>query len=229
MTRLGSSSRILGIVLGLSLTLVPARARAATLYVYKASLTLPATMVIVRPTESTDLIVNRKLAAKDIVNLALGRPLGTKVDSKTEILAAAITFEPPSMAPHARLIVFDPSQNGIAQQKTIVAKLTDLDYATAYLSSKSQGLGTATAQIQATTLGDPAHNGFLVSTLQGGGLQSGAHLVGGNSNPKISQKGSLQGRLKFVTTEDGVTTPFDGFVVNGQFKFSGGFIGLFDE
>lgn len=228
MTRLIAARRALGFAVGLSLALAPGSARAAVLYVYKASMTLPATMVIVRPMEDTDLIVNRKLGSKEAINLALGRPLGTKVDGKTEILAAAITFEPPSMAPIARLIVFDPSQNGLAQQKVIVAKLTNLDYATAYLSSKSQGLGIATAEIQATTLGDPAHDGFLLSTLQGGSVQSGAHIIS-TGNPKLSHKGSLQGRLRFVTTDGGTTTPFDGFVVKGQFKFSGGFIGSFTE
>lgn len=202
---------------------------ATTLYVYKASLTLPATMVIVRNNMPTDLIVTRKLGTKDVINLALGRPLGSKVDSKTEILAAAVTFEPPSQAPLAKVIVFDPSQNGLAQITTVVATLSSLDYQTAYLSSKSQGLGISTAQMQPTTIGDFAHNGLLASTLTGGGVQSGAHILGGNSNPKLSHKSSFQGRIKFVTTENNVTSTFDGFVVGGQFKFSGGFIGTFDQ
>jgi hypothetical protein len=56
----------------------------------------------VRPNENTDIVVTRKLSDKDLVNLALGRPLGSKVDGKTEILAWAGTFEPLSSPSRTR-------------------------------------------------------------------------------------------------------------------------------
>src|SRR5262249_12973421 len=153
-----------------------------TIYVFKASLTLPAVQTIVRQNADTDLVVTHKLGDKDLVNLALGRPLGSKVDGKTEILAWAGTFEPlSSPTPFTRLIVFDPSQNGIAQVKATIARLQALAYATAYLGSKSDRVGAAAFAVQATA-GSPA-NGLLGGTLHGSGTLSGAHLAIINGEP----------------------------------------------
>ena len=56
-------------------------AAATDFYVYRAKLKIVAKMVIFNPTDN-DTIITRKLGNNDIINLALGRPLGTKVDGR---------------------------------------------------------------------------------------------------------------------------------------------------
>lgn len=207
------------------LVLVPGRASATDFYVYKASVKLAVQQVVVG--QEVDTVVTRKLGNKEVINLALGRPLDTKVDGKTEILAVAGTYA--NDAAQSKLIVFDPSQNGVAQVKTVVGTLTSLDFISAYQASKSTGSGIGTGVLAETTLGDPTKNGFLASTFSGSGAGSGTHdPFGGNS--KTSAKGSASGRLKFRFTDaSGVTQLFDGIVVKAEGKGSGKPIGAFSQ
>jgi hypothetical protein len=220
------------VAVGLAASLVVSgRAFATDFGVFKTKVKIVANMAIFRPNDPTDVIVTRKLGNNELINLALGRPLGTKVDSKTEVLATAITFEPPSNAPLAKIVVFDPSQNGIAQVKAIVMTGTQLDYDTAYLATKSQGEGSATGTIHDTVVGDFANNHLIATTLTGGGQGSGTHI-----NPQIpgfdvtvSGKSTFSGRIKFAALEKGVPVTFDGFIVKGESKSSGKAIAFFSE
>lgn len=203
----------------------PRSAAATDFYVYKATVKLAAQMVVIGP--EVDTIVTRKLGNNDVINLALGRPLGTKVDAKTEILAGAGTYA--NDAAQSKLIVFDPTQNGVAQVKAVVGTVSSLDFVRAYQASKSTGSGIGTGVIAATTLGDPTKNGFLASTFSGSGGGSGSHdPFGGNS--KTSGKGTASGRLKFRFTDaSNVTQVFDGIVVKAEGKVSGKPIGAFTQ
>jgi hypothetical protein len=210
-------------VLGLLANAEPARA--TDFYVYKVTVKLVAQMVIVG--SQTDVIVTRKIGNKEIINLALGRPLDTKVDGKTAILAGAGTYAADAL--QSKLIVFDPSQNGVAQIKATVGTLSNLDFNTAYLASTSQGAGIGTGVLAATTLGDPNKNGFLQSTFNGGGTGSGSHDPFGGSS-KVAGKGSASGRLRFKFTDaSNVTQLFDGIVVKAEGKASGKPIGGFTQ
>jgi len=171
------------------------------------------------------VVVTRKLGNNEIINLALGRPLTTKVDKKTEILAGAGTYAENASA--SKLIVFDPSQNGTAQVTATVGTLSALDFENASFPSKTTFLGFGTASFAPTTLGDPAHNGFLQSTLQGGGNGSGTHDPFGLGQSKVAAKGSMTGRIRFVFTDANGTQTFDGFVLKGQGKAGGKAIGSF--
>src|SRR5262249_39666142 len=148
-------------------------------------------------------IVVRTLKESDVLNLALGRALGTKVDKKTEVLAVAINADDNV----GSVIVFDPSQNGLAQVTTTVAESTSQDLEKAYLNSGGKGYGAATGTVAATTLGNPAQNGLLQSTLWGGG--------GGSSSAarSASVQGTIAGRLSFRVTENGQTHDLAGFIV----------------
>ena len=187
---------------------------------------------IFRPNDPTDLVVSRKLGNNDIINLALGRPLGSKVDSKREVLAVALTFEDPSDTPLSKVIVFDPSQNGPLQIKAVVLTGTHLDFDKAYLASKSQGAGTGTGVIHDTIVGDFTNNRFISTTLVGGGEAAGTHL-----NPQaplafgisVSGKARFSGRIKFAAFQNGVPVSFDGFIVKGEGKASGKAVGAFSE
>src|SRR5437868_1409131 len=185
----------LGSVVALSLT--PRSAAAVELMVYKVSVKIVAGMVV--PSMSgPDAVVLKKLGNNDIVNLALGRPLGTKVDPKREMLAGAGDFEPRmTNTPNEKLIVFDPSQNGIAQVTATVAVATSLTYQGAE-GSKATGFGFGSGTILDTTVGDPTHNGFISTAVNGGARGSGGHLGVVNSEivlPAISGIGTLSGPI----------------------------------
>jgi hypothetical protein len=199
-------------------------AEATDFFVYRAKLKIVAKMVIFNPVDN-DTIVTRKLGNNDIINLALGRAPGTKVDAKTEILAGAGTYA--DHAAESTLIVFDPSQNGLGQIKATVGTISSIEFNNAYLASKSQGSGSGTTILAATTLGNPTAFGFVQSTFNCGGEGSGTHdPFGGGS--KVSGKGSLFGRLRF---NDANASPasFDGFVVKAEAKVSGKPIGGFTK
>jgi hypothetical protein len=207
--------------------LVARPAAAADFLVFPVKVSLPIDMVVVGM--ETDRVVKKTLKEKDLVNLALGRPLGTKVDKQTEILAVAATFEPPSQSPLAKLIVFDPSQNGLAQITTVVAQATALDFESASVKGGAQGQGTASAEIQETVLGDPAQNALHATTILGTAAGKASAYVPPGLDLKVSVKGVVVGRVSFTMTAGGQTTTFAGFVVNGKAKASGKVIGLFSE
>jgi hypothetical protein len=200
----------------------PVPSSATDFFVYSATFKLVLQMVT-----PDDVVVTRKLGNAEIINLALGRPLTTKVDKKTEVLAGVGSYS--DHADESRLIVFNPSQNGIAQITETVGTLTALDFSNAYLPSKSAGTGFGTAVFAATTLGNPAQNGFLLSTVHGGGTGSGGHDPFATGTAKISGKGDLHGRIRFNVTDAGGTQLFDGFIVKGQAKVSGKSIGAFSQ
>jgi hypothetical protein len=202
--------------------LVPRLAFATDFVVYNATFKAVLQMVT-----DDDVVITRKLGNNEIINLALGRPLTTKVDKKTEVLAGVGTYA--DHANESKLIVFDPSQNGVAQIKVVVATLSALEFNNAYLPSKSSGTGFGTATFAATTLGTPAQNGFLLSTIQGGGSGSGPHDPFVDGDHKISGKGDCHGRIKFNYTDGTGTHVFDGFVLKCQGKASGKAIGGFTQ
>lgn len=207
----------------LALVLTPtSRASAAVGFVvYPATIKL---VVQAIPDQYGDLILTKKIGNKEIINLALGRPLETPINKGTEILAGAGTYA--DDAAQSKLIVFDPSQNGVNQIKAVVGTIGSIDFTNIYLAKKSQGAGFGTTVFATTTLGDPAQNGFLQSTLQGSGAGSGNHDPFGGS-AKVSGKGSLAGRLRFKFTNAQGTQTFDGIIIKGQAKVSGKPIGSF--
>ncbi len=215
-----SVSRVLAVgalVLGV---LVPRLAFATDFAVFAATIKLSVQM-----TTDDDLFVTRKLGNNEIINLALGRPLGTKVDKKTEVLASSGTYA--DHVAESKLMVFDPSQNGLAQIKAVVAVITALDWEQAYLPSKSQATGFGSASFVATTLGTPAQNGFLASPVQGSAAGSATHDPFAAGTAKISGKGNLQGRVRFNYTDATGTHLFNGVILKGQGKLSGKPIGAF--
>lgn len=194
--------------------------------VFKATLSLPAQMVVIGLGPDYDKVVRKTLKNNDIINLALGRPLSTKVNTKTEVLAAAVSYESPSNAPLSQLIIYDPTQNGQAGVRAIVATLQTLEWQNAYGPSLNSGFGVARGTILATTVGNPSENGFLASTFSGGGSGTGKHLyIVGDEKASPVASVFIQSHLKFVYTDTQGTHSFDGFVVNGTARLSGKPIG----
>lgn len=200
--------------------LAPVTAFAANdFFIFKAAVTLPVSTVISQPSAPTDLFAARKLTSNDLINLALGRALGTKVDKNTEILAVAFSYH--ENAQLSKLIVFDPSQNGVAQVKATVAHVTSIDLLQGYKSNGEAGYAAGTATFDATQPAGP--NGFLTSTLHGSGAGGGPFGFG--QPEKGSGKAVLTGRLQFNVNG----TLFDGIVLNGKAKASGKVLGVYSE
>jgi hypothetical protein len=156
----------------------------------------------------------RKLSSNDILNLALGRSLTTKPDKNTEILALAMDDGSPGA--DSKLIVYNPSANSVTT--TVWAQSN----ATLVFNGveDSSGVGIADVNIQATTLGDPTHNGFAASVLSGGGSGKG------NGSSVSASATSLSGPLTFTVT-DGNAAPvtIHGIVTGGKFKAGGKLLG----
>jgi hypothetical protein len=213
-------SRILAAGVSALWLLAPALASAADFAVWAATIKLS-----VQTSSDEGGFVTRKLGNTEIINLALGRPLKTKIDKNTEVLASSGTYA--DHVSESKLIVFDPSQNGIAQIKAVVATLTALDFENTSGGSKSQTTGFGSATFAATTLGNPAQNGFLSSPVQGAATGSATHDPFAAGTSKVSGKSTLQGRIRFNYTDDTGTHLFDGIITKGQGKLSGKPIGGF--
>jgi hypothetical protein len=188
--------------------------------VFKAQVTLTAQMVVTG--SSADIIVQKKLGTNDIINLALGRPLGTKVDTNKEVLALEAFFETHGATPLSQLIIYDTTQNGIAGIVVVVATLDKLDWQNAYEKTVNAGFGVASGTIKATTLGTPASNGFLDSPFWASGSGSGKHLFSvGDANASPKGGAVIGAHLKFVYTDGTGAHNFDGLVTAGTAKISG--------
>jgi hypothetical protein len=198
-------------------------AGAADFLVYPVKVSATVRMAVIDFSMEFDSIAEVKLKEKDIVNLALGRPLGTKVDKKTEVLALATPFEGSSMSPLTRLIVFDPSATGPAQIVETVAEATALEVDAATGNGSVTGQGTAVAAIEA--VGDAGDNALNASTVLLTGAGKTSPSVPPGPEGKISWKGALAGRMS-VTTQ---ATTISGFIVTGKISASGKSIGQFTE
>lgn len=190
--------------------------------VFRVQILLPARMLVPGSGPAYDSIARKTLRNNDIINLTLGRPLGTRVNKTTEILAAEVTFETHGDPPQSRLIIYDKSQNGAAGVVAVVGTLDFLEWQNAYLRTNNSGFGIGNGTILATSVGNPSENGFMESTLQGGGNCFGRHLYI-VSDERAMPRGAvgLQGHLVFVYTDKKGTHNFDGFVVGGRGRIMG--------
>ncbi len=156
--------------------------------VFNVKILLPVLEVQVNP--EIDKVLTHKLANNEIVNLALGRPLDTKVDKETEVLAAAVTFETEGQPPVSQLIVYDSTKTGQDGIVAVVGTMDMLEWQTAFLNKGRSGFGLARGKINATTHGTPAQNGFLESSVQGAGKCAGKFLFALKDDSDASPKGS---------------------------------------
>jgi hypothetical protein len=218
-TRLAATVLVLSALVGGA-----SRAAAADFAVVPVKVSLNLREVVVG-TVDFDSTLGTKLSDKDLLNLALGRPLGTKIDKATEVLAVALSFGPAT----AKLVVFDPSKSGSAAVTTTVAQITGLDFDVASVAGGALGQGVANVVIGETTLGDPAHDALHATTALVTGTGKLAPTAVAGPELKIAIKGLVAGRVSFTTTKGGQPTTFNGLIVNGKAKVAGKVLGLFSE
>lgn len=209
-------------------------AHAVDYFVFKASVTIPVTYVD-HSGAVVDAVITKTLVNNDIINLALGRVLGTKVDAKTEVLALAAAFDTSGMPPDSKLIVYDPSASGVAVEKLVVAKLTGLTFDEGYLSASSKGQGNGTVAVQPTTAGN-GKNALQASTLYGAGSSSGPHQpvsipINYATIPfALSGTAAFTGEFKFAADDkQGMPHTYDGTVIKGKMTASGKRLGVYTK
>ncbi len=199
----------------------PRSSVAADFVVYAVKAKLPVEQVEVG--SFLDTVLERTIKQNEIVNLALGRSPGTKVDKKTEILGLAV--ETGVADPQWKLVVFDPTKAGAARVTTVVATTGAVDIESGVVKNESQGQGTATVDVQETSLGEPSAYALHSSTVSLTGFGKGAP----SADSKLTVKVQVAGRLSFTDTWDGSTTRIDGFIVNGKASVGGKPVGAYSE
>jgi hypothetical protein len=168
-------------------------------------------------------IVKKTVTGTDLVNLTLGRPLSTKLNAETEVLALNATFETHGQPPQSEVVIYDSTKNGAAGITQVLAAYGTLDWQNAYLNSTNSGFGVATGTIKAA---GTAQNGLSDSDFQGAGAAAGKHLyIVHDANASPTATGVIQGHLKFVYTDATGTHNFDGIYLKGTGHVSGKPIG----
>ncbi len=196
------SSLACGLVL--ALTAPASAAPSVTLEFWKAALTME-----IQVGSPGGPIVKRKLKSNDVVNLALGRPLSTKVDKKTEVLALAGDASTPG--PQSSVVVLNPTT------LTITATVwTFTDFTLLNNADFSLNYVTAEANFVATTLGTPAQNGFHASTIGVAGV--GKHADSGALSVTST---AVAGPVSFSDAG----TLVSGLMLKGKFKTGGASVG----
>lgn len=199
-----SSLLALAALLAVAATPGPGPGDGDTYQVFRCSVTLP----VVHETldaKGEQVLATLTLKSDDILNLALGRPLGTKPDKATEVLAFASNSTTPGAG--SLLVVFNPQ----SEQVTTVVFATS-GFVLLHDEDFSQNVAFAQADIQATSLGTPAEHGFLASSLSTGGKGKSAGAFAATS---------LAGPVHLRFTQGGETTEIEGLVLKGRLKASG--------
>jgi|GEM_PF-5674538 len=183
---------------------------AAEFYVYPATVKLPVVRVVNNVTET------RTLVSADIVNIALGRPLGTKLDRGKYL---ALTGNDNELAPAGSLVIFDSTMNRI---DTVIGNMSAINflYDDDGRGAKATGVLTGTF----AEVGNPAvAKFFATSTLYFAGSSSAGPADPFDFRP--SGRGSstmVNGRIKCIfTPKDGTATAFEGLVVKGTVSAGG--------
>lgn len=193
--------------------------------VFKVTATIP--VIQVDRTGADDKLVTKTLTTNNLINLAQGRPIAAKFDTKHEVLAADVTFEDDgSVAPLSRLVIYDPAENGAAGVNVVVGTLSEIKFTTAYTGGSTKGVGVGKGTLAATTLGTPAENAIIEATFTGNGSGSGGHIFDKQEKVTATASSAFQGTCKFRFKDPkGNVIVWDGFVLKGAFKLSGKPIG----
>lgn len=210
--------------------LAPPSAAAVDFFVYKATLSLP--VVRVDTSTGADKLETRIFTGNDLVNIALGRNLGTPVDTKkTEILAVvANEGDDTTIGRQSTLVIYNLETHSVV---VTLATVPNVNHQFAYLGLPQKVIVTATVGL-AQTSADPMKGTIFAATLRGGTIFGGASAspFAGQFNPNVSATAkNLAGRMKLAFTDKkGVFTPaYEGFALTGSIKVTGKAIDQFTQ
>ena len=217
----------------LALCLTGASAQTAVMgrhYLFKASALFPVQIEKLDAKGNT-VITKVSLGTRELVNLTLGRPVNTKLNPKTEVLAVDIDDFTHN---ETRLVVFRPDSGLIyplcvlAAGGTPATKVSDNETVI-----KEKGTGLGPGSILAT---DPSIPGAEVAknSLQSTDFcaSSNASFGPGRNSPVFTLSatgviGDIKGKMTKIA--DTVTTDLDGLIIKGMFSASGGAIHQYFE
>jgi hypothetical protein len=218
---------------------------AEKLTIFNAAATIPVSQAVAGHFDGNnfidDKLVAKTLAGNDLINLALGRKLGSKVDPKTEVLALGVAIEGPGLVANAatRVIVYNPDVKDLTltdsqRIKATIFTLQNLDFDGVTLSSsatvsKLAGQGISQVTVTATPNppfdpnGDSSKNALFSTTLNGGGtVAATAAVVDGALTGFTFALKSVEGALHFKYLDaKGSQVEIDGTVNKGVFTSTG--------
>lgn len=217
-------------LLALLLSFFGATAFAQTDYfVFKTTGAFTVNEVIPDPQAPTDTFIQKLFTGNDIVNAALGRKLGSPVNSKTEVLAVAVTYA--NDAANSQLIIYDTTTTGVAAVKAVIATISNLDLQTGY--DKTGEKATAVATIVLMPNGDPTSDPSAIVSGTLTGAAEGSEGFGSQDTAKnkyvlkvTNGAGTVQGKF---TDSKGNVLNVNGIVTKGFFNASGKYIGTYTE
>ncbi|MEA3209656.1 MAG: hypothetical protein QOE70_2713 [Chthoniobacter sp.] len=212
-------------------------------FVFKVSMTLPLTYVILDFKPGVDKVVTKTLSGNDLVNLSRGRPLGSPVNKDTEMLVLGFTFthdgldaeQRPITPPLVKLMIYDTTATGAARKVQDLATITTLDYQEAFSSSDTnKGQGICAGKLLKTPAGVPGDSSKnkINEDADFHGAASVSQPGSGTGGPVDSfalTATSVLMRLKITLTDDNGTAPIDGYVLKGTFKTTGKRIDTYQE
>lgn len=182
---------------------------AAPVYVYKVAVSLPVIRIVNNGT--INKLETKTLTANDVVNIALGKKLGTPLG--TMVLAAAS----PEDFSQAKLIIYDLGTKTITKELVVLSSL-DLDTYAPASSERVFGFGTGPL----SDTGPSTTAKFYPATLHAGASVSGSSdpII---FNPRLAGGlASVHGRMTFDYTDaKSQAVHFDGIIVNGKLTVSG--------
>lgn len=186
---------------------------AAPIFHYKATALFPIQTEEDDPknTDPSATIVKKvSLGSKQIINMALGQPLDTKIGSYI-VLAVALNHDDPGSA---KLVVYD--SKALTELATVFTLLTTPTTNEATKDGdKGTGNGLSTGRFRTTTLGAPAQDGFQQTDLC-------CSATGGLTPTPVGPtfKMSVTGMIgPFLGNIAGVSV--DGLIIKGMFTASG--------
>jgi hypothetical protein len=177
---------------------------------WKATITLPVRYAGTTPA-GKHTILTKTLKSSDIINLALGRPLTTKVDAKSEILALSGNAASPGIG--SQIVIVNPTTRA---KVAAVFSLPTFDVIFANPPKDNAAVMYMLGNIQATTAGSPAQNGFDVTGIS---IAGAGNVTSAGAFPIAST--ALCGEIKFRI--GGVA--FNGLVTKGALSVSGPSLG----
>lgn len=209
-------------------------------FVFKVSATLPLTHVVLGA--GSDKVTTKTLSGNDLVNLALGRALGTPLTKDKEILVLGFTFagpldaeQRPTTPPLVKLMIYDKTAIGAARKVQEIATITSMDYQEAFVGAGHKGQGICAGNVLETPAvvpppGDPAKHKIFAAPFTGAAtVTQGAGGFNSVDNFSLTAK-SISMRLKVMFTDkNNVLNTIDGYVVKGTFKTSGKRIDTYTE
>ncbi|MEQ1861797.1 MAG: hypothetical protein ABMA13_17910 [Chthoniobacteraceae bacterium] len=199
-------------------------------YLFKASALFPVQIEKLDARGNT-VVTKISLGTKELVNLALGRPINTRLNPRTEVLAVDVDDFTHN---ETRLVVYRPD-SGLIHPICVLAaggmpstKVSDNE---SVIKEKGTGLGPGTFVATDPSIPGADTNKNSLQSTDFCASSTGSFGPGRNSPVfKLTATGVI-GDIKGKMTKiaDTVTTDLDGLIIKGMFSASGGAIFTYFE